>query len=66
MTNWNWTPRAKAIGAVLQALAVIGAAWVLFVGTWFALSVALMYVVSICFVSFVLEPCGSLMCYTLP
>ena len=25
------------IGAVLQALAVIGAAWVLFVGTWFAL-----------------------------
>ncbi len=37
MKTWNWTPRAKVIGAVLQALAVIGAAWVLFVGTWFAL-----------------------------
>ncbi len=37
MRNWNWTSRAKAIGAVLQALSFIGVAWVLFVGTWFAL-----------------------------
>ena len=37
MTDWNWTPRARMIGALLQALAVIGAGWVLFVGTWYAL-----------------------------
>jgi hypothetical protein len=37
MRNWNWTPRAKMIGALLQAVAVIGIGYVLFVGTWFAL-----------------------------
>jgi len=37
MRNWNWTPRARMIGKVLQALAVIGIGWVLFVGTWYAL-----------------------------
>jgi hypothetical protein len=37
MRNWNWTPRAKMISALLQSLAVIGAGWVLFVGTWYAL-----------------------------
>jgi hypothetical protein len=37
MSKWNWTPRAKMIGATLQALAVIAAGWVLFVGTWYAL-----------------------------
>lgn len=35
--TWVWTQRAKVIGTVLQALAVVGAGWVLFVGTWFAL-----------------------------
>ena len=37
MTNWNWTPRARMIGTLLQAVVVVGAVWVLFVGTWFAL-----------------------------
>jgi uncharacterized membrane protein len=37
MRNWNWTPRAKMIGALLQAVAVVGIGWVLFVGTWYAL-----------------------------
>jgi len=37
MTNWNWTPRARFIGEVLKAVVVIGAAWILFAGTWFAL-----------------------------
>jgi hypothetical protein len=37
MRNWNWTPRAKMIGTLLQAVAVIGIGYVLFVGTWFAL-----------------------------
>jgi len=37
MTHWNWTPRARLIGNTLSAVAVVGAMWVLFVGTWFAL-----------------------------
>jgi hypothetical protein len=37
MRNWNWTPRARFIGELLTALAVVGAVWFLFVGTWFAL-----------------------------
>jgi Tfp pilus assembly protein PilO len=37
MSSWNWTPRAKMISALLQAVAVIGIGYVLFVGTWFAL-----------------------------
>jgi hypothetical protein len=37
MRNWNWTPRARLIGDFLTALAIVGAGWVLFVGTWFAL-----------------------------
>jgi hypothetical protein len=37
MRNWNWTPRAKMIGALLQAIAVVSIGYVLFVGTWFAL-----------------------------
>jgi hypothetical protein len=37
MRNWNWTPRAKFIGELLTAVAVVAAGWVLFVGTWFAL-----------------------------
>jgi hypothetical protein len=37
MRNWNWTPRAKMIGTLLQAIAVVGIGYVLFVGTWFAL-----------------------------
>ncbi len=37
MRNLNWTPRAKALGEILMALGVVGAGWVLFVGTWFAL-----------------------------
>jgi hypothetical protein len=37
MPNSNWTPRARFIGELLTALAVVGAGWVLFVGTWFAL-----------------------------
>jgi hypothetical protein len=37
MRNWNWTPRAKMIGTLLQAVAVVGIGYVLFVGTWFAL-----------------------------
>ena len=36
-TNWNWTPRAKMIGTFLQAVAVVGIGWILFVGTWYAL-----------------------------
>ena len=37
MTNWNWTPRARFIGTLLQAVAVVGIGWVLFVGTFYAL-----------------------------
>jgi len=37
MSKWNWTTRAKFIGELLKAVAVIGAAWILFAGTWFAL-----------------------------
>jgi len=37
MRDWNWTPRAKMIGIVCQAVAVVGISWVLFVGTWYAL-----------------------------
>lgn len=37
MRNWNWTPRARALGEILTALAVIGTGWILFVGTWYAL-----------------------------
>jgi hypothetical protein len=37
MREWNWTPRAKVLGEILTALAVIGTGWILFVGTWFAL-----------------------------
>jgi hypothetical protein len=37
MSNWNWTPRAKFIGNLLNAIGVVGAAWIIFVGTWFAL-----------------------------
>ena len=37
MRNWNWTPRARMIGDLILALGVIGAGWILFVGTWFAL-----------------------------
>jgi hypothetical protein len=37
MRNWNWTPRARFIGTLLQAVAFVGIAWVLFVGIWFAL-----------------------------
>ena len=37
MSDWNWKPRAKALGEILMALAVVGAGWILFVGTWFAL-----------------------------
>ena len=37
MRNWNWTPRARAIGTTLQAIAFVGICWVLFVGTWYAL-----------------------------
>ena len=37
MRDWNWTPRAKVIGTLLQAFAIIGIGWVLFVGTWFIL-----------------------------
>jgi hypothetical protein len=37
MRNWNWTPRAKMIGTLLQAIAIVGICYVLFVGTWFAL-----------------------------
>jgi hypothetical protein len=37
MRNWNWTPRARFIGELLTAVAVVAAGWVLFVGTWFAL-----------------------------
>ena len=37
MRNWNWTPRAKMIGTLLQAVTVVGIGYVLFVGTWYAL-----------------------------
>jgi hypothetical protein len=37
MRTWNWTPRAKMIGTFLQAIAVVGIGYVLFVGIWFAL-----------------------------
>jgi hypothetical protein len=37
MRDWNWTPRAIFIGELLSATAVVGAVWVLFVGTWYAL-----------------------------
>jgi hypothetical protein len=37
MRNWNWTPRARFIGTLLQAVAFFGIGWVLFVGIWFAL-----------------------------
>ena len=37
MRNLNWTPQAKMIGTLLQAVAVVGIGWILFVGTWFAL-----------------------------
>jgi len=36
-TDWNWTPRARFIGNLLTAFAVIGIGWILFIGTWFAL-----------------------------
>jgi len=37
MSDWNWTPRARMIGTVIQAFAVIGIGWILFVGLWSAL-----------------------------
>jgi hypothetical protein len=37
VSNWNWTPRARMIGTLLQAIAVIGIGWFLFAGTWFAI-----------------------------
>jgi hypothetical protein len=37
MNNWNWTTRAKMIGTLLEAVAVVGISWILFVGTWYAL-----------------------------
>jgi len=37
MSNWNWTPLARTIGLLIEAVLVIGAGWVLFVGTWYAL-----------------------------
>jgi hypothetical protein len=37
MRNWNWTPRAKKLGEIIQALVVVFAVWILFVGTWFAM-----------------------------
>jgi len=37
MRNWNWTPRAKFLGTLLQAGIVISIIWILFMGTWYAL-----------------------------
>ena len=37
MRNWNWTPKAKTLGTIIQALVVVIAGWILFVGTWFAM-----------------------------
>ena len=37
MRDWNWTPLARLIGLVIEAVLVIGISWVLFVGTWFIL-----------------------------
>ena len=37
MRNWKWTPRARFIGELLKAIAVVAAGYVLFVGIWFAL-----------------------------
>lgn len=28
MTKWNWTPRARAIGATIKAIALVLGAWV--------------------------------------
>jgi len=37
MRNLPWTPLARLIGLVIEAVLVIGIGWVLFVGTWFIL-----------------------------
>jgi len=37
MRNWNWTPLARTIGLLIEAVAVIGIGWILFVGLWSAL-----------------------------
>jgi len=37
MRNLSWTPLARLIGLVIEAVLVIGIGWVLFVGTWFIL-----------------------------
>lgn len=37
MKDWNWTPRAKAIGMVIQAIGFIGFAWLLMSAGWFML-----------------------------
>lgn len=37
MLDWNWTPLARTIGLLIEAVLVIGVGWVLFVGTWFVL-----------------------------
>jgi Na+/pantothenate symporter len=37
MRNWNWTPRAKTLATIIQAVVVVIAGWILFVGTWFAM-----------------------------
>jgi len=34
MRDWNWTPLARTIGLVIEAIIVIVVGWVLFVGTW--------------------------------
>jgi hypothetical protein len=37
MRNWKWTPRAKTLATIIQAVVVVIAGWILFVGTWFAM-----------------------------
>jgi hypothetical protein len=35
--KWNWTPRAKAIGEVIQVITAIGVIWFLASAYWFML-----------------------------
>lgn len=37
MRDWNWTPLARGIGLVIEAVAVIGFVWLLMSAGWFML-----------------------------
>jgi hypothetical protein len=37
MKDWNWTPLARTIGLVIEAVVVIGVVWLLMSAGWFML-----------------------------